>query len=1130
MRPNTRHLSQPERPQPVLDTAPPAPARPRRNKRWIALLLVLLAAVAGLGGGMAWVKDRDIILPDWARAQIETRLAEAVPDAQITFGEMVLVVNEGWRPRASVRDVRVATPQGEEIVAFSELRASLSMSGLLKGQMELKSVDLSGVFLTLRRGPEGRVTLSGGAGTPAVSREAPNLARLVAELDDLLLRPGLARLRQADLRGLTLRYEDQRANRAWTIDGGSLSLQRTGAALQINVDLAVLSGGAEVATVAASYSGRIGQIASEFGITFANVDAADVAVQGPAFGWLQALRAPISGSLRGGVKEDASFDPLNATFQIGAGVIQPTPESRAIPIDGARSYFTYEPAARLLQFNELSVQSKWVSGRLEGTAVIADDGKGRIDDLVGQLRLTNLKINPADFYTEPVSVAAAELDFRLTPQPFALELGRLQVIDQEHVLTANGRLSADARGWTIAVDAQVDDFDPDRLMELWPVHVVPKTRKWLSENIYAGQLRDIGAALRWSAGEQPETFLGFDFDQADVRFLKEMPLIRGAKGHASLIRDRFVLVIDDGSVDAPEGGAIDLAGSSFIIPDVEAKEGTPAVIRLLTQSSVTAALSLLDQPPLEVMTKAELPVTLAQGRARMAGTLALPLKKDVPVEAVEFDVTGTVTDVSSTALIKDRVLRAPVLSLIASDETVSLRGPGDLDGVPFDVVWTQPLNRPGAPGQVTGQIDLSAQALDTSRIGLPPGYVRGQGTADILVTLVKSAPPVLQLSSDLRGLAFSVPPIGWSKSANTAADFQLTAVLAEVPRVDRLSLQAPGLSAQGEITLSGAGQLERVRLSRVQLGNWLDAPVDLVGRGPDAPVGVVLRGGTLDLRRAEIPETAATGEVTPLTVALDRLQVTDAISVQDLRGDFTSGAGLDGTFTGRINGGAQVSGRMIPQGRRSAIRLTAGDAGAVLASARVLEQARGGRLELVLLPVGTGGAFDGKLRVLETSIVDAPAMAALLNAVSIVGLFNAEGGDSLYFSEVDADFRLSPRQITLRQGSAVGPSMGISMDGIYATDTGALQMQGVITPVYVLNGIGSIFTRPGEGLFAFNYSIGGTVRDPDVFVNPLTALTPGGIRDLFRAPKPDVPRVEGESPPPPPPEREAPSFTRGEDR
>ncbi|WP_299631186.1 DUF3971 domain-containing protein [uncultured Roseobacter sp.] len=1092
---------------------------------WFLLALLL----AGAGGALMWVKDREIIVPDWARAQIDTRLAEAIPDAQVSYGEMVLIVDEGWRPRASVRDVRATTPAGGEIVAFSEVRASLSMRGLLRGTLELKSLDLSGVFLNLRRSPEGGISLSSGTGTSPPVRRAPNLVQLIAEMDEFLLRPGLAQLNEANLNALTLRYEDERANRAWTVDGGRLGLRRTGETLQLSVDLAVLGGGAEVATVAANYAGRIGDTASDFGVTFANVDAGDVAVQGPAFGWLEALRAPISGSLRGGMNADGTFDPLNATFQIGAGVIQPTPETRAIPIDSARSYFSYIPAERLLRFDELSVESKWVSGRLDGTASLADDGNGRIEDLVGQLRLSDLKINPADFYDVPVTVSEAELDFRLTPQPFSLHLGRLQILDEGYLLRAKGEVAADASGWDIAVDAQMDRFDSARLMGLWPEALGPKTRKWLNENLFAGTLQDVNAALRWRAGAAPETFLGFDFKEADVRFLKEMPLIKQAQGHASILKDRFVLVVDKGGVEAPEGGSVDLAGSSFIIPDIRAKEDTPAVVRLLTDSSVTAALSMLDQPPLEVLSKAGEPVTLADGRATLAGTLALPLKKEAQIEEVAFHVTGALANVSSTQLIKDRTVRAPLLSLVASDELVTVRGPGDLDGLPFDVTWQQPLGEPGTPGTVTGQIDISTEALEDLKVGLPPEYVTGEGKADIVVELVKDQPPKLELSSDLRGITLSIPPIGWSKRAATAAEFKLVATLSEIPTVQSLSLQAPGLSATGDITLSGAGQLDRVRLSRVLVSDWLDAQVDLVGRGADVPVGVVLRGGTLDLRRADIPDDAATGENTPLTVALDRLQVSDTIAITNIRGDFTTGAGLDGTFSGRVNGGAPVNGRMIPQGGRSAIRLTANDAGSVFSSANVLQKARGGKFELILIPVGTGGAFDGTLRVLDTSIVDAPAMAALLNAVSIVGLFNAEGGDSLYFSEVGADFRLSPSQITLREGSAVGPSMGISMDGIYALGTGQLQMQGVITPVYILNGIGSVFTRKGEGLFAFNYSITGTAKNPDVFVNPLTALTPGGIRDLFRAPKPDVPLAEGETPPPVI-ERAPPVATTGEDR
>lgn len=1107
----------------------PDPVKPRRKKTALAVWFLLGLLLIGAGSALLWVKDREILLPAWARAQIDARLAVAIPGAVVTYGDMMLIVDETWRPRASVRNVRATTPAGGEIVAFSEVRASVSLSGLARGQLELKTIDLSGVFLNLRRREAGGITLSSGSGASPPRREAPNLVQLISDLDELLLRPGLARLSKANLYALTLRYEDERSNRAWTIDGGRLSLERDAEDLQLAVDLAVLGGGADVATVAANYAGRIGETASDFGVTFANVDAGDVAVQGPAFGWLRGLKAPISGSLRGGVNARGTFEPLNATFQIGAGVIQPTPETTAIPINGARSYFNYVPSTRTLRFDELSVDSKWVSGRLEGQASLADDGKGRIEDLVGQLRLTDLKINPLDFYETPVSVAEAELDFRLTPRPFRLQLGRLQVIDQGHLLSANGTVRADAKGWDIAVDAQADRFELPRLMELWPVAVKPKTRNWLSENLFAGSAQNVSAALRWRAGSKPNTFLGFDFTGADVQFLKGMPWIKGGQGHASIIKDRFVLSVDQGGVEAPEGGYVDLAGTSFIIPDTKAKEDTPGVVRLRTHSSVTAALSLLDQPPLEVMRKAGQPVSIAQGDARIVGTLALPLKKKAQVEEVDFHVSGQVSSVRSTSLIKDRVLSAPLLSLIASDEVVTLEGAGDLDGVPFDVMWEQPLGTPGIPGTVTGQIDISPEALETLKIGLPPEYVSGLGKADVIVVLAKDEPPELDLTSDLTGVALSIPPIGWSKRADTAADFKLSATLSDIPTVQSLSLDAPGLTARGDIVLSGAGQLDRVRLSEVKVENWLNATVDLVGRGPGAPVGVVLRGGTLDLRRADIPETAASGDQTPLTVALDRLQVSDTIAIQDIRGDFTTGAGLDGTFTGKINGGALVSGRMVPQGGRSAIRLTANDAGAVFSSAKLLQQVRGGKFELVLLPVGRDGAFDGKLRVLETSVVDAPATAALLNAVSIVGLFNAEGGNSLYFSEVNADFRLAPDRVTLREASAVGPSMGISMDGVYGLETGQLQMQGVITPVYILNSIGSVFTRKGEGLFAFNYTLTGTAQNPEVFVNPLTALTPGGIRDLFRAPKPGVPLEEGETPPPVI-ERKPPVVTRGEDR
>jgi hypothetical protein len=65
-----------------------------------------------------------------------------------------------------------------------------------------------------------------------------------------------------------------------------------------------------------------------------------------------------------------------------------------------------------------------------------------------------------------------------------------------------------------------------------------------------------------------------------------------------------------------------------------------------------------------------------------------------------------------------------------------------------------------------------------------------------------------------------------------------------------------------------------------------------------------------------------------------------------------------------------------------------------------------------------------------------------------------------------------------------------------------LQLQGVISPIYLLNGLGAVVSKRGEGLFGFNYALGGTADAPQVSVNPLSILTPGLFREIFRRPPP----------------------------
>jgi hypothetical protein len=1103
------------------DPSPSSPPVPlgegptrRRSRRRAGIasvaVLVLLAALAT--GAAVYFTGRPIPAPLWVQERIETRIASALPQARVEFGAMEFVVDEGWRPRVRLQDIFVTTPEGDEIVSFNEFKASLSMRSLLRGVAQPREIALSGVVANLRRGADGRVSLSAGAGIAPPEREAATLPQLIGQIDNVLAAPALSALRSVELRALTLRFEDARAGRAWTGDGGRLRLSRSGEQVDLSADLAVLSGGAGVATLTANYSSRIGQNAATFGVTFDGIDARDIAAQGPAFSWLEVLRANISGAVRSGIDSAGRFAPINASLQIGKGVLQPNSQTKPIPFDGARSYFSYDPARQLLRFDEMSLDSPWVSGNITGTSQLGDVTGGIPGEMVGQFSLRDLRANPAEVYSEPVALDQADIDFQLSLNPFRLKLGRLEINDQGRSLRLDGELLAEPEGWNLSLDGRMDRLGPERLLTLWPEGVKPKTRTWLDENLHAGQMRNLDLALRMAPGQAPQTYVAFDYAGAEVRFLKTLPHITDGSGHMSLLDNRLVVTVDEGEVIAPQGGAVTLDGSSFIIPDVRVKNGSPSVIRLSTRSTLTAALSLLNQPPMRVMDKAGLPVTLADGEAVLKGTLALPLKKGGKPEDVRYHFAGDLLSLSTDTLVKERSLQASRLAITASNDRITIGGEGRIDGVAFDGEWSQAIGPGSDESRLTGQVALTPSGLEAFGIPLPPGSIRGSGTGQIALDLKKGQAPRFSLQSNLAGVGISVAQLSWSKAPGTKGELRLAGRLGETPNVDAFQFTAPGLSLAGSIDLKPGGALDRVRIDRLRRGDWLDIPLQLIGRGKGNPVQVVLGGGTLDMRRAEFG--GAGGQPgPPMRVALDRLQITDTIYLTNLAGTFDTAKGMDGSFTARLNGGTPVQGRVLPQGGRSAVRVVSDDAGGILRSAGLVKQVVGGNLSLTLLPVGSGGAFDGQLEVNNVAIQDAPGIAALVNAISVVGLINELNGDGIYFDDVEAKFRLTPNRLTLTEASAVGASLGLSMDGVYALDSGLIDMQGVISPVYMFNGIGSLFTRKGEGLIGFNYRLTGAAKEPNVSVNPLSALTPGMFRELFRRPPPTVPQVQGQANP-----------------
>lgn len=1075
------------------------PTKTRRKGRplaWVTGILVLLVvAVAGLGWHFS---GKTIVAPDWLRDRIAAQVAQATPDIPLSFDDVIFRISPKDVARVTLTNVEVGEPASGASVILSEVSVAVAPLPLLRREIALVDASVTGVFLTLERGADGKFAFAGNSG--AVN--SPDLPTLIAQIDTWLSDPRFAQLDQVEANAVTLRYEDRRARRGWTADGGRISISRRDGTLRLNSDLALLTGGTGVATVALSAESGVGQSDLSFGVSVTDLQSEDIASQSPALAWLDTIRAPISGALRGYLDGEGALGGLDATLNISEGVLQPSDSAAPVAFKTARTYFSYAPASQSLNFTEIYVDSERGSGRAEGRVSVSLTEDNLLDAFVGQFSISDVNADAEGVFDIPLVVSRVDVDAQLRLQPFKLELGRIRVADPDLPLTAKGSLSVGEAGWEGRIDGRVRRAKAPEVLNYWPVKVSPKTRNWAMTNVQSGNVSNGVLALRFRQGEKPKFYLDFAFQDAQVRFARTLPPVTEAKGQFTLFDRRLGVVVDEGVVKPKDGGAINVAGSKFVIPDGRIKPAQ-GQLSLVANGQAEALFSFLDSEPINLLSKIRQPLDFVDAQLQAKGTLSLPLVKGVRLPDMQMNLSATAANASSSALVKGRDLRAKALDIDITQKQITVSGKATLDGVPFDGKWSQEIGPNAGPGQIDGQVILTASNAAKFGVTLPNGLLSGEGRGDLSVTIPKNARPSFSLSSNLAGIGVSIPAIGYGLSKSATGEFRISGTLGQPVDIDGFSFSAGGLETTADIVLNDDGSASRIDFERARLGGWLDAKVSLEPRKGTTP-RITVNGGTLDMRRAQFGGGGGSGGVqkTPVTLRLDRLDVANGISLTDVTSNLTIGAGVSGEFQARM-GKAKLTGALEPRKGGTAVQVKSKSLGDVLRATGILKTVVGGDMTLSLVPVrGQKGSYNGQLDVTDTRLQDAPAIGSLLDAISVVGIIDQLEGPGIYFQNVEARFRLTPDELILSQSSATGPSMGISMDGYYNLGTKQLDMQGVLSPIYILNGIGSLFTRRGEGLIGFNFNLTGPASNPTVAVNPLSVFTPGMFREIFRRPPP----------------------------
>lgn len=1101
-------------------TATAAPAqggvvwrRTWRRRAALAFAALMLAAMAVLASGAG------LPVPKWALARIEARLntaiAPSLPASTLAIHGISLSLGPRFAPRLQLRGVELRNLSGAPVMALPIAEADLAPLGLLQGRLNLRALRLTGGAVQVTRDAAGALDIAFAGGARF------DLGQVFAQTDGFFASPLGQGLGGVTVDGMSLALRDLPSGRVWALGDGALNITQQGGNVAADLALALMgpdgaapnAGKVEINLVRAAGSAR-----ADVAMRVSGVSAQDLAAQAAPLAFMSVLDAPITGQVVTTLTPQGIM-ALQASLDIGAGSLAPDAGQTAKPLafQSAKLDLSYNPAQGRIVLNTLNVVSDALTLRASGHAdMLRADGSVIAGALAGEipaafaaaLQLDTLRFDRPEMFTKAVEFTQGRAQVQLRLAPFAVTLDDIALTDGAMTIAAKGAVAAQAAGWDSALDLRVDKISSAKLLALWPKTLKPATRDWLDRNVLAGQFTDLRLGLRGAAGLPPDIDLRYQFSGLKATPMRSLPPITDGHGYGALAGRSFSMVLEQGRATPPAGGDLDLAGSVFSIPDIRV---LPALGQLTLRSagSLTATLSLIDQPPFRYMEKSGRAADFADGTAQLTTRITLPLQKIITLPNITLQVKGEVIDFTSDNLAVGHILRAPRLSVFVDKAGLRMAGQGDISGVGFDAVYSQDFGADNAAGRatITGQANLTNAALATFGVNLPDGMVAGQTSADIKIDLARGQAGQLRLTSDLVGLGLQIGPIGFAKRADDAGALAAQITLSSPPAVTALSMTAADLQAQGSVRLAPDGGLDTARFTGLTIGKWLAGDVSFLGQGPGKPPKLVLDRASVDLRYFPTARGSAgggAGDGLPLALRLDTLRISDDIILRGFQGDFQASGALTGDFTAQLDGGTPLAGQLSPSRYGTRVRVAAQDAGAALAQAGVYPSVRGGALNLVLTPRKAQGSYTGEVTMQGVRVQNANVLAELLNAISVVGLLDQLGGSGILFNNVTGNFILTPDGVDLREGAATGGSLGVSMQGIYQFEGKALDMQGVISPIYVINGIGAAISKRGEGVLGFNYRLRGTADAPRVSVNPLSVLLPGFLRNIFQSPKPKL--------------------------
>jgi len=1103
-----------------------------RTKIFLEFLAGLVAgSVILLIAGAWWLWSGPIPL---------TFLTPYIEDALSPAGSTIAVEIEetqlqwaGWQRAANlrVRDVRVLDHERRVIAEVSEVSLGLSLRALLRAKIAPTYFEIVRPSVSVVRNEDGAFAIgfakSGEAPDSEPGAENLVLERLIAELmsEPDRSRP-LAYLKRVAIIEADLFLDDRQLRQIWHAPRADLAFVRNVIGISASVDADLELDGQQSRVAAnAAYETETGIIDATFG--FRELDptpflrgsirpvAQRFAELGLKLDGSVAFRMMSDGAVRT-VRFDVTGDGAAARGEVsigddGYGI------SAGIEFEGVRwpmvAAAIPEPVERLRA--DVPIDGKLtLVGTTDGDLMSLDF------DLTGGAGTLSLP----EIYADPVPVNSLRVRGKATDGFREMRIEEVGISLKQGTVTARAAVTRVGRDLNLRLDGGITDINMAIVRRYWPKKLAIDAREWVLKNIRRGDIDDatMSVVARFPDADPSRTVIGslngtLRVRGVEVNYLTRLPTAQGVAANMTFTDKRFDIAFTDGRLNE-----LRLDEGSAIITGLDGDD-QKIHIDIVVRGPVESALSILDSEPLRFVAGFGMDAGKISGQTAARIVFNFPLQKDLKIEQVAVATGATLRSVALDKGPFDLSVRDGTLELQLTGAGMTIFGDAALNGVPLKINWEENFSAAAFDRRFTVRGIVDDTARRKLGIGdLPVGT--GELAGELTHTIFAGGRSESVAKLDLTKVALDFPALRWRKASEVPGNlnlFMTTAPSGDVVMEDlRVEAGDLRLSARVEVTpdLKDFRTFEFRNLAFA--GNSMQGRVNVAA---DGGFDVELTGERIDLSPFLVNDddvdavAVEKGRALRIRASFDEVLLGEGRWLRDVRAVL----GSDGTnwrqvgIDAGINESIRLAVKLMPNGNGASLHISTRDAGQALQATNWTDRLKGGSLLVTGKQPAPGDPITGEFKLNQFKVTEAPALARVLQVLSLTGIFSALGQDGLDFVTLDGKFRYYGGALEIKNARAFGSSIGITAEGAVYISEETADLSGTVVPAYTINSVlgnipilGTILTGgENEGIFAANYVVKGQLEDPRVSVNPLSALAPGFLRNLVGG---DVKPLTGE--------------------